>query len=882
MNYKYKFSVIMAVYNAEPYLEEAVGSLVNQTIGFDSVQVILVDDGSPDNSGAICDMLKAKYPDNIVVVHKENGGVSSARNEGLKHIEGKYINCMDPDDLLTENTLENVYNFFEANYDACNVCGIPLKMFGDTEGWHYLNDKFAKGTRVINLTKEVNYFQLSCSCAFIKNEIAKTLHFDENLTVAEDAQQMIRLLIDKPFLGVVTDCHYGYRKHAGSALSSGLKKCWYNDYIYSFILPSIEYAKEKYGYVPRFIQNALMSNLQWRLSEKAKPTNLDDNELIQYKKGLELCFKEFDDDIIMKQKHCSAENRIFLLSKKYEEKDFVTKESSDIVLGFDSFTNSRLSNTSFSLDFLNFTEDSIVLSARKTYFPVGGRITGGFIKFGDTKIDATKIEYMKHATFLGDTVTEDIAFDFVVPKADLKKENRISFFIECDGVIIENKNVTLGQFFPLEKKYKHSYCLEKGFLFRLVGYNLVISKAKNARKQEKRLLKELWKSNKLGERKAVFARILARIYKFFARKPIWIISDRVNKSGDNGEAFFRHLKKIKFKGARYFYTIGKCPSYDSIKKLGGVLDCHSWKYKIIHLACDIVISAQADINVYDPFAHYSRPYKDILTRKKFVFLQHGIIKDDLSDWLNKYNKNITGFICSAKGEYLSIVNGNYHYDEENVWLTGLARFDRLYNDERKYITIMPTWRKYLMSHIDTQTGIWQEKPGFTESKYFTFFNNLINDKRLLDVAKKHGYTICFMPHPNTITKIDLYTKNKDVKFYTVDDEYRDVYAQSNLILTDYSSSVFDFVYLRKPVFYTQFDKEEFVKGEHAYIPGYFDYERDGFGEVVYDYDTTINLLIEYMENGCKLKDKYKERIDSFFEFNDKNNCQRILDKILNI
>ena len=57
---------------------------------------------------------------------------------------------------------------------------------------------------------------------------------------------------------------------------------------------------------------------------------------------------------------------------------------------------------------------------------------------------------------------------------------------------------------------------------------------------------------------------------------------------------------------------------------------------------------------------------------------------------------------------------------------------------------------------------------------------------------------------------------------------------------------------------------------------------DGFGEVAYDYDTTVNLLIEYIENDCKLKDKYKERIDSFFEFNDKNNCQRILEKLLEL
>ena len=82
--------------------------------------------------------------------------------------------------------------------------------------------------------------------------------------------------------------------------------------------------------------------------------------------------------------------------------------------------------------------------------------------------------------------------------------------------------------------------------------------------------------------------------------------------------------------------------------------------------------------------------------------------------------------------------------------------------------------------------------------------------------------------------------------------------------------------------YTQFDSDEFFSGKHIYDKGDFDYARDGFGEVEYDLASTINRIIEYMQNDCQLKEKYRERIDKFFVFNDKNNCQRIYERIINL
>ena len=128
---KYDFSIVMSVFNSEKFIDEAIESIINQDYGFDRIQLILVDDGSTDHSAEICDNYAIKYPDNIVVIHKENGGPSSARNAGIKLAQGEYVNFSDPDDYLSSNTISEVAAFFKNFYDQTDVVAIPNFMFGD-------------------------------------------------------------------------------------------------------------------------------------------------------------------------------------------------------------------------------------------------------------------------------------------------------------------------------------------------------------------------------------------------------------------------------------------------------------------------------------------------------------------------------------------------------------------------------------------------------------------------------------------------------------------------------------------------------------------------------------------------------------------------------
>lgn len=370
----------------------------------------------------------------------------------------------------------------------------------------------------------------------------------------------------------------------------------------------------------------------------------------------------------------------------------------------------------------------------------------------------------------------------------------------------------------------------------------------------------------------------------FQKGEIWLFSDRANKSGDNGEALFRFILKKKLSNVKPYFIIDKQSSdYKKLKNVGRVVNSMSWKHKWLFLNCRYNISSQADNNVIYPFQEYTEFYKDLSCISNFIFLQHGVIKEDMSATYNRTNQNMRIFVTAALAEFQSIINNpQYMCDKEIVKLTGLPRHDRLYHDEQKMITIMPTWRKYLFRHKPGFVGVWEPTEQFTNSDYFKFYNSLLNDKKLLHAAKIHGYKICFMPHPNVQGAIHKFDKNSDVEFFDIKTQYNKIFAESSLVITDRSSAIMDFAYLRKPVVYCLFDDDTFMAGAHVYVKGYFDYERDGFGEVEYDLESTVDRIIEYMENDCKLKDKYRERIDKFFAFNDQNNCQRVYEEIIKL
>lgn len=191
------FSIVMACFNVENYIDEAILSVINQSLDFKSnIEIILVDDGSTDSTAEICKRYVDLYPENIKYLYKENGGQASARNYGLGYARGKYVNFLDADDKLMEPTLENVFDFFEKHYSEIDLVSVPMYFFERQTGDHPLNYKY-KEDAVVDLNFQWYYPQLATNSAFFKREVFKNFQFDTTLISSEDAIMVNKLLLDK-------------------------------------------------------------------------------------------------------------------------------------------------------------------------------------------------------------------------------------------------------------------------------------------------------------------------------------------------------------------------------------------------------------------------------------------------------------------------------------------------------------------------------------------------------------------------------------------------------------------------------------------------------------------------------------------------------------
>lgn len=234
-----KVSVIVPVYNTEKYLEKCLDSLLNQTL--DEIEIVAVNDGSPDGCKGILESYKARYPEKVVVIHKENGGQASARNLALGVCTGEYIGFLDSDDFVREEMFEKMYRMAseqDADYVACGYTDITYRDGKEVVLQPYVASKVARET------KDMFFGALASPFLHLyKREIMVNsgVTFPEGY-IYEDTAFYLNLIPHIKKLGVIEEALAVRLRHSNSTMATFKKERV--RHIFPVLKTSMDYYKE--------------------------------------------------------------------------------------------------------------------------------------------------------------------------------------------------------------------------------------------------------------------------------------------------------------------------------------------------------------------------------------------------------------------------------------------------------------------------------------------------------------------------------------------------------------------------------------------------------------------------------------------------------------
>lgn len=261
-----KFSIIIPVYNVENYLSKCMDSVVNQTLL--DIEIICVNDGTKDSSRRVLEAYQ-KNDDRIRIVDKENGGLSSARNAGLKVAAGRYIIFLDSDDYIEKNTCERLYNeVLEQNADIIVFGSRAFPSYLNPEKWLINNlsvrTKIYRNSSVDALLKENGAYPFVWRDCFKRDFLIKNnLLFDENVRFAEDLIFQFMAFPLAQSIAFIQDRLYCYRCKRPGSLMADAEKNLYQKYVYHIdAMYTIANFWKKRGFLEQYSQEFM----KWTVS----------------------------------------------------------------------------------------------------------------------------------------------------------------------------------------------------------------------------------------------------------------------------------------------------------------------------------------------------------------------------------------------------------------------------------------------------------------------------------------------------------------------------------------------------------------------------------------------------------------------------------------
>jgi glycosyltransferase involved in cell wall biosynthesis len=831
-----KFSIVSAVYNVEKYLEDYFTSIVLQPEFLDQIQVIVVNDGSTDHSLDILNSWQRRFPHNITVVSQENGGQASARNHGMKYASGEWITFIDPDDFVERDYFRHIRHFIDLHDPAGNQlqfisCNMIFyrensNSFDDT---HPLRFRFVKSA-TLHLNDLGRHIQLSVNSVLFRRSTIENsqLLFDPRVRPSfEDGHFVARLLLacSSGIVGFNAKSKYYYRKRAdlSSAIdTSRADPRRYGDlFEYGYIDIFRHAAAKSGGVVPTWLQRTVLYDLTWQLKE-----------IVDHEERLSFLGR------------MKADEYLAWLRSAFSYID------AEVIREFE----------------LAGIFDLIRLGMLRFFKGETGQPSSVIVDAVDTATRTIVIRWFS-------VESSDHAAVFIDGKrtAAIERGSQSHTLINR-AFAYENRVRVRG-----DKGWMSVRINDQPMTIRCPGtkpsQRLSLESITTLRKQTHQ-----WTVDSVQDiRRVATEPSMRRRY-----ANCWLLMDRDTQADDNAEHLYRYISKNRPEVNAYFVLRRSSHDWDRLASEGfRLIDFHSPEHDAALLNADFLISSHADSYLFARWPDHQ--FGDLL-RYRFIFLQHGVIKHDLSHWLNR--RPISLMVTSTHAEHESLVGAGTRckFLPSQVTLSGLPRHDallkRIHGGDPQ-ILVAPTWRRWLVNEpgrFSSERGLVAE---FMETDYAIAWGDFLRSERLRDILQRYNFRLVFFPHSYIQPYIDWFHLPSHITTadHTRSGSIQELLGRSRLLISDYSSIDSDMAYLMRGTLYYHFDRERMFGGSHTYGQGYFDYDRDGFGPVSFDLSSLLDAVERTLSNDGEFDEEYVVRMLRAFQWRDGRCCERVIEAI---
>ncbi len=854
-DYPFRATVLIPVYNVEKYLDGCIESLREQTEPFENMEILLINDGSRDSSAEICRKYAEKY-ENVHFFSKENEGLSKTRNYGLKRAQGKYIFYLDSDDTFAPDTVKSVVDYFDTVYDEVDAVTYRItQYFKDAPPVYHFRYRTLTHTGVYDLDDPKNAFITQTNINIcVKNKGEDNILFDDKPNFRhEDEKYCCDILRPKMKIGYCDKGEYRYNRSNADSIVSTVFSPYY---IFETSMEFYEELFDSFGKrVPPYFQGIVFNDLRWKLKEdKLLPYHYSPEEFDRAQRRINELLRRIDEDTIILHPSVNEYHIHYWLSRKPNCRPTVLNLQDKVSVE----ANGRriYSASSFSVMMRKiFVENgtSRLLSFIKS--PVFTHLSSADYKI-IAEIDGERHELEHFPSVFGAQDCAVNAVDFPAFFCEFPSDgtHRVKFFVDIRGM--EYPTNLLAEPTAVFSRKIRMY-VRNGVKFTLSGRTLV---SQSVTAEEKYRSEREQSKNFKGDVK----KLRNEAIEYRRDHIVELYYDLHTVDEDNGCYQFKNDFRYKDGVERYYIYSREYEDIDSIftkEEQQNLVKFGSYKHKLLYLSARVIFTAFYGVTPVSPFGSAAGevPYADLLDFKT-VYLQHGVLHASLHSQNSVERCRADKIVISAPFE-LQNYEENYHYPEDNLIPTGMARYDRI--DKRKKaknrILFAPSWRKYLTQEINSSKWELIESK-LKNSDYFKKFSEFLESEELHRTLEEHDMYLDVKLHPIIAGATGLF----DIKSDRIAMAGAKVDIENyKMFITDFSSFVFDFAYLCRPVLYFVPDYGQFKAGMNHYRELDLPFEK-AFGELVLEPNEAVERVKEAAESNFEPQAKYAERMESFY------------------